>query len=216
MKLFVRMLTALAIVCASTNFFACGKNKSVHSKFTIDIVFDAMSKGKFPNGFAHLQTIEARATEENPSEAYFHFVAGTYLAGGTIGALEYLDKSIAEDANYCDAYALRGMIKSQTGDHQGAIIDLEKLRESNAPKYKHENIFECRAISYLELKQYENAINECNAWIQVNPNSRTTYFIRGSASMFGGNLEQSRKDFETQKRLLMRAIRNSSSIPIKK
>lgn len=92
--------------------------------------------------------------------------------------IEVLDVIIKRCPNDKLAYQTRAYAKISTNDCRGAIKDL-----STAISFKNEPMFvqdyNSRAICYMELRKYKNAINDFNKYLIDEPNDAIAYARRG-------------------------------------
>jgi len=73
------------------------------------------------------------ASELNPFNMDAYLLAGNLMMkqGKYKEAISLFDEAVEHNENFAKAYAARALAKRQTGDHEGALADEEKLRELN-------------------------------------------------------------------------------------
>ena len=96
-------------------------------------------------------------------------------------ALLNLNKAIEVDANYSQAYFVRGNIKDAFDDRHGAMKDYNHAIEKN-PKFS--DAFFARGNVKLKLQDYYGAIDDYSSAIALNENYIDAYFQRGKAKQF--------------------------------
>jgi tetratricopeptide (TPR) repeat protein len=93
-------------------------------------------------------------------------------------ALLNLNKAIEMDANYSNAYYLRGNIKDNFDDRHGAMKDYNTAIDKN-PKFA--DAFFARGNVKMKLQDYYGAISDYSAAITINENYIEAYYNRGKA-----------------------------------
>lgn len=96
-------------------------------------------------------------------------------------ALLNLNRAIEMDANYSQAYYVRGNIKDAFDDRHGAMKDYNQAVEKN-PKFS--DAFFARGNVKMKLQDYYGAISDYTAAIAINENYIEAYFNRGKAKQF--------------------------------
>lgn len=96
-------------------------------------------------------------------------------------ALLNLNKALDIDANYAQAYYVRGNIKDSFDDRHGAMKDYNLAIEKN-PKFA--DAFFSRGNVKMKLQDYYGAIADYTSAIGVNENYIEAYFNRGKAKQF--------------------------------
>jgi tetratricopeptide (TPR) repeat protein len=62
---------------------------------------------------------------------------------------------------------------------------------------QNSEMYYSRAVAYIALKGYQNAVNDLNQAIRINPQFAQAYKQRGGGHYFLGNISQARTDFTT-------------------
>jgi tetratricopeptide (TPR) repeat protein len=94
-------------------------------------------------------------------------------------AVSLLDRAIALNPQFAEAYVLRGLAREKTGWQAGAIADYDLAiqllpnGESKATTYYN------RGLAHSNLKQVEAAIDDFTAAIQLKPTYPDAYYQRG-------------------------------------
>jgi tetratricopeptide (TPR) repeat protein len=96
-------------------------------------------------------------------------------------ALLNLNKALEADANYSQAYYVRGNIKDAFDDRHGAMKDYNLAVEKN-PKFA--DAFFARGNVKMKLQDYYGAIDDYSSAIGINENYIEAYFNRGKAKQF--------------------------------
>lgn len=96
-------------------------------------------------------------------------------------ALLNLNKAIEADANYAQAYFVRGNIKDAFDDRHGAMKDYNLAVEKN-PKFA--DAFFARGNVKMKLQDYYGAIADYTSAIALNENYIEAYYNRGKAKQF--------------------------------
>ena len=84
----------------------------------------------------------------------------------------------AAQAQSAEAYNKRGIAKSDAGDYQGAIADLNKAIDID-PQFAA--AYDNRGVAKRKLKDYHGAIVDFGMAIQFNPQDAIAYYNRGNA-----------------------------------
>ncbi|MBS1646853.1 MAG: OmpA family protein [Bacteroidetes bacterium] len=91
-------------------------------------------------------------------------------------AIGYLNKSIALNAQYTDAFYARALVYKQTSQFHSAISDYTKVLQLQPKNYM---AFYERAQCYIELANYPNAITDLKQANQLQPaNTSIQYLLR--------------------------------------
>ncbi len=96
-------------------------------------------------------------------------------------ALLNLNEALEKDANYAQAYYVRGNIKDAFDDRHGAMKDYNLAIEKD-PKF-FEALF-ARGNVKMKLQDYYGAIDDYSSAIDINPNYIEAYFNRGKAKQY--------------------------------
>ena len=96
-------------------------------------------------------------------------------------AILNLNKPIETDANYAQAYYVRGNIKAVFEDYHGAMKDYNLALEHNS---KLADGFFARGNVKMKLQDYYGAIADFTSAITINENYVEAYFNRGKAKQF--------------------------------
>ena len=107
-------------------------------------------------------------------------------------AMKILDDIISSDPHNQFAYHLRGAIKISLKDWNGSIKDFtteEKLGDSIL-----EDLYLYRAYAYIQLEQYEKAINDSNTYIAYDPNNPLLYTNRALSYLKLNNMNKVIRD----------------------
>ncbi len=107
-------------------------------------------------------------------------------------AMKILDDIISSDPHNQFAYHLRGAIKISLKDWNESIKDFtteEKLGDSIL-----EDLYLYRAYAYIQLEQYEKAINDSNTYIAYDPNNPLLYTNRALSYLKLNNMNKVIRD----------------------
>ena len=99
-------------------------------------------------------------------------------------AMKILDDIISSDPHNQFAYHLRGAIKISLKDWNGSIKDFTT----------EENLYLYRAYAYIQLEQYEKAINDSNTYIAYDPNNPLLYTNRALSYLKLNNMNKVIRD----------------------
>ncbi|MCW5908928.1 MAG: tetratricopeptide repeat protein [Chitinophagales bacterium] len=121
-----------------------------------------------------------KALEANKNHAPSqYYTALVWLAKkDTVKGLLFLDKAIASDAAYAEAYYKRGEVLFAQGKYQAAINDFDKAMLN--PKLWNGYLYIGKA--YLQLKQYEKAIDALESALMADKNlGKVLYLVLANA-----------------------------------
>lgn len=112
------------------------------------------------------------------------------------GALEDIKKSfeLNTDKEYLYMYYYNlGLIKSNMGEHDEAIVNFNKSIELNN---KYDNVYNNRGSTYLLLEKYDEAIKDFNKAIKLNNKFKWAYLNRGITKNELKQYNKAIKDFD--------------------
>lgn len=107
-------------------------------------------------------------------------------------------KAIRQKQSYPEAYAYRGLAKTQLGQLSEAIIDFDAAIRLK-PDYA--NAYANRGVSKINLKQYFSALTDFDAAIRLKPDYANAYYNRGIVKAQLGQPSKAITDFDTAIRL---------------
>jgi serine/threonine-protein kinase len=112
-------------------------------------------------------------------------------------------EAIRRDPARAEAFHVRGTVRQQRGDTDGAIEDFtEALRLSPDHGLAHVG----RAVCHFVKKDYPAAVADCDAAIRLLPNVVRCYELRGSALKHLGDLDAALANFDEAVRLAPTAV----------
>lgn len=136
-----------------------------------------------------------KAILKNPNWYYYFWRARYYEEDSLYAnALTDINEAIKQKPNDLDLKMFRGKYRNFNKDYKGGLQDL-----LNMPEHRKNDpyVFNAIAYSYLFLKQYELAIENCNKALEIDSNIPDALFIRASAKsnlrMFEESLEDLKK-----------------------
>ena len=107
-------------------------------------------------------------------------------------------KAIRQKQSYPEAYAYRGLAKTQLGQLSEAIIDFDAAIRLK-PDYA--NAYANRGVSKINLKQYFAALTDFDAAIRLKPDYANAYYNRGIVKAQLGQPSKAIIDFDAAIRL---------------
>ena len=113
-------------------------------------------------------------------------------------AIYYYSEAIRQKQNYHEAYAYRGLAKTQLGQLSEAIIDFDAAIRLK-PDYA--NAYANRGVSKINLKQYFSALTDFDAAIRLKPDYANAYYNRGIVKVQLGQPSKALTDFDAAIRL---------------
>lgn len=125
-------------------------------------------------------------------------------------ALEELNKSISLNKNIGEAYLQLGILYAQTGKKDDALKNFQycmnNFPELSKEAYAQMELFKPtnsdyygkikKIQEYLNLCQYDKAIEECNQFISNNKDSIDGYILRSQAYYYQENLDKASEDLK--------------------
>lgn len=113
--------------------------------------------------------------------------------GAHAAALGDLTRAISADPSLREAYALRAMTRHALGDREGMLKDLtEGLR---LPAARNPRVRVLRGNSYLLAGQWEKALDDFNAAIDIDDENADAYLGRGRVLRARGRHEEAVKEW---------------------
>jgi tetratricopeptide (TPR) repeat protein len=109
-------------------------------------------------------------------------------------ALSWLDKAIATDAGFADAYYNRGNVHRIQKQYDLAIRDYTKTYELKG----NSKVLYARANTYMDAKEYLNAVGDYTTILTKEPRFQNIYFDRGYAYIALEKYAEAKVDLETQ------------------
>ncbi|MDF0556731.1 tetratricopeptide repeat protein [Kamptonema sp. UHCC 0994] len=132
--------------------------------------------GDFQSAFNDL----TEAINRNP-EYYDAYLARApiYLVSGDVqNAIKDLNSALSKYLDYPVAFIMRGSILGEKGEYKAAIKDFTKAIESkqqDAENYRADAYYK-RGLAYLNLKQYQKAIDDFKEATKRSPNYVEAYY----------------------------------------
>jgi serine/threonine-protein kinase len=143
-----------------------------------------------------LQDITA-AIQGQPDNPEWYFDRGNMRlhVGDQQGAIADYTEAIRINDRFSDAYVNRGNARAERGDEEGAVQDytaaLEIAEEPKVKAFAHLN----RCLSLSNLRDDAQAILDCTAAINLQPNNSLAYENRGLVKRRLGDLQGALQDF---------------------
>lgn len=147
------------------------------------------------------QTVADRLVAALPQQAQAYTIAADAYMAHYISEknnepekiIEYLNTAIALEPRNPDHYNLRYFANMQIKNYEAALIDLEQQR-----LWQHNSMLDYYFIqTYLALKQYENALTACQAWIASSPYGDGGYSRRAEVYLEMGDYPAALADLKT-------------------
>jgi tetratricopeptide (TPR) repeat protein len=108
-------------------------------------------------------------------ELYFSMGQACFMLKRYDLAISYFDKSLSIDKNYSSSYVGKGVVLRELGRYEEAIGEFNKALENilfHEPEKAYYNI----ALTYLAMKDQENAITYFKSTIQVKQDFLPPYY----------------------------------------
>jgi tetratricopeptide (TPR) repeat protein len=124
--------------------------------------------------FAMEDFLNAEAYRKTP-ELYYSMGQACYMLKRYELALQYFDKSLALDKNFSSSNVGKGIVLREMGRYDEAIAQFKAALDNilfHEPEKAYYNI----ALTYLAMKDPENAIKYFKDTIRVRPDSLTAYY----------------------------------------
>ncbi|MEM7102492.1 MAG: tetratricopeptide repeat protein [Bacteroidota bacterium] len=106
-------------------------------------------------------------------------------------ALENLNRGIQLNPGYADALMNRGVVHSALGDPNAAIKDFTANQRISKPNHL---VLYWRGLEYQKLNQHQQALNDFNQAIALNPNEKGYYRGRAATHSALGNAAAAAED----------------------
>jgi tetratricopeptide (TPR) repeat protein len=113
-------------------------------------------------------------------------------------AIEYLNEAIRLQPDYARAYAFRGVVYGDTGQHHLTTKDLD---EAIHLKPDYATAYGIRGLNYFRLGKYPQAIKDYDEAIRLKPDYVMAYLGRGIAYTELGQYPQAIEDYNQAIRL---------------
>lgn len=146
--------------------------------------------------FEECEKLIEKHDKDNLSKLYM-LMAGIYAATNKKEeAIEYYSKSINEKKENNEAFIYRGDLYfymeafGKAIDDYAAALNIVKTDDSKTKEY----LYTQRAQSYMEIGEYEKAINDIDQAISLSPNYYQ-YIVRGEANRLAGRYKIAVIDF---------------------
>ena len=148
-----------------------------------------------------IETSGPASQEEKLMQApdYYERAKSEIIAGNVENSITDLTAAIKSDANFVDAYILRGEAYLQTGDYRSAMADFNSVLELDT---KNSIAYYDRSLLNTRLENYEAAMSDINnaiASFAEHPNEvlqmRDLYAKRGQLNLWIKNWEGAIADY---------------------
>lgn len=128
-------------------------------------------------------SICAQPYDDSPKALYQY--AFSYFEHNRLSlALDHLDKAIAKESNFVEAYILRAKVKKNMGDISGALTDYSIVLHID-PQLT-EARFD-RGRLYYQTKRFKDALADFHLLLQLPPSETTTVYFIGKSDATGFN-----------------------------
>ena len=153
-----------------------------------------------------------KAIELDPqdSEMYLWRALSKRALGKNNDAIDDLNKMVKIDSSP-HAFEMQGKILSNMQEHRKAIAAFDKVIELD-PNYP--SCYIQRAIAKCALRQYQEAINDLDQHLQIEPDDFYAYRFRGKVNEDLGNLDAAKRDFQKALTVLSPNARNRGNIEV--
>ena len=140
---------------------------------------------------------------------YFNIAMEKAKQGDNKEAIADLDKAILSYPEFSLAYAKRGLLKQEFGDHKGAINDFNAAIKINLDWSQTDiaDTYYFRGTSKFNLEDYQGAITDYNEAILVQPESSLNTFVyneRAIAKIILGDKKGAISDAQTSIKLFQK------------
>ena len=135
-----------------------------------------------------------KAIELDPqdSETYLWRALAKHALGRNNDAIDDLNKMVEIDSSP-HAFEMQGKTLSHMKEYRKGIAAFSKVIELNPD---HPSCYIQRAIGKLNLRQYQEAINDLDQHLQIEPDDFYAYRLRGKINEDLGNLDAAKRDFQ--------------------
>jgi len=115
----------------------------------------------------------------------------SYSNGKYRTAVEYFTRAIWEDPINAELYFYRANAKAKLNRNKEAILDYTTAIRLD-PEMKY---YQNRGLTFIELENYKNAINDFNEALSFDQENSTLYFNRGYTNALVGNYDNAINDY---------------------
>jgi tetratricopeptide (TPR) repeat protein len=122
---------------------------------------------------------EGNVPYANNTDYYYYAAVTYYRMNDTANALSYLEKSITLNSNYAPGYCLTAKIKADMGDYPAAIDNYTKALSVSRSGLITSVLNTERGRVYLKINDTENAMEDFESSIKLNPKDTMAYLGRG-------------------------------------
>lgn len=109
-------------------------------------------------------------------------------------AIKSFDQAIKADPDFVAAYSNRGQVNRLQKNYEQAISDFTASLEKGGSI----DVLYSRANTYMDAKDFDNAIRDYGMIINQNPSYPSIFFDRGYAFIMLDKFEDAKKDLEEQ------------------
>jgi Tfp pilus assembly protein PilF len=133
---------------------------------------------------------------ERPSSTAYETAQTLAASGNYEESIAAYSVAIDDSKNDPKAYIGRGLAFQRLGHHIKAVIDFDEVISFFSEWPSVWIAFYGRAVSRHTLGNFENAIDDCNTVVSLNPNHADTFYLRGIIQKSLNRIEEALKDMD--------------------
>jgi lipoprotein NlpI len=137
--------------------------------------------------------VAARQGSGKSLEELFKAARAAQAAGKKDEALRLADQAVKEHPKESGAYALRGLIREEQDQYQGALEDFTKVvtLEPDAAQFWNR-----RGAVQFKLGRFKESVADFDRFVKLMPDEANGHWMRGISYYYAGRYEDGRKQFE--------------------
>lgn len=133
---------------------------------------------------------------QDPRE-YFKFAKFKYDNGDFKESLDFLNKALAEDPSYVNAYYLRAETYYELGQYYSSISDINSIFNiENVTTSFTENYYLTRGKSYLALEDFPKATADFEKFEEISSNTAEVHYYRAKLEVATNKFIQALENME--------------------
>lgn len=191
------MLTKIAIIMAIFGVAFPLYFNYRNEKYMENLIKDAKDKTeKAEKAYNSLENIKKEVEDSNNKSKALHYFVQASAESNINKAMDYYNRCINLNPIFAEAYNNRGILKHNTGDLEGALVD---FTEAINHRRKYAEALNNRGIIYLEKGEMNKAELDFNE--AIDNDNADAYLNRGLLNYQKGITKEANNDFDAAIRI---------------